>query len=373
MSSAEHGAKQSTKESTKELIWPLRIQEQGSFYVGGSYDNAADPSCMTGQMYVRYQIPVRAASAARRYPVVMVHGGGQQGTNFTGTPDGRPGWADYFLKKGWPVHVVDQPGRGKSPYIDSDYGPKSKMDIAGVEDRFTAVSRARKWPQSVLHTQWPGTGMRGDAVFDEFIASQYRGMDRPLQEKHSVRALIALLDRIGPAVLLTHSQSGPFGWCVADARPHLVKAVLAVEPNGPLFHDTEMPEGMVERPWGLSREPLTYDPPVSDPAEIDIVLQEKQDAQDLFRIWLQRKPARRLPRLAGIPILILTGEASYHAQYDHGLSRYLKQAGVANDHMRLERHGIRGNGHMMMLEKNNLEIAALMEKWLRRKLKKPLA
>jgi pimeloyl-ACP methyl ester carboxylesterase len=43
----------------------------------------------------------------------------------------------------------------------------------------------------------------------------------------------ALLDRIGPAIILTHSQSGPFGWLIADARPKLVKAVVAVEPAGP--------------------------------------------------------------------------------------------------------------------------------------------
>ena len=353
-----------------QSIWPLRIQEQGAFFVGGGYDDAGDPSRMSGQMYVRYQIPARTATSAPRYPVVMVHGGGQQGTNFTGTPDGRPGWADYFLKKGWPVYVVDQPGRGKSPYVERDYGPKGKPDIAYVENRFTAVAHAGAWPQAALHTQWPGTGVRGDPVFDQFMASQYKGMERPLQEKYSVRALIALLDRIGPAVLLTHSQSGPFGWCVADARPQLVNAILAVEPNGPLFHDTEAPAEQAERPWGLSREPLTFDPPVGDPSELDIVQQVKPDATDLFRIWLQRKPARRLPRLAGIPILILTGEASYHAQYDHGASRFLNQAGVKNDHVYLKDVGLRGNGHMMMLEKNNLEIAALMERWLRRRLRK---
>ena len=358
----------SNSRERKQSVWPLRIQEQGSFFVGGSYDETANPMYMTGQMYVRYQIPARPASSGGRYPVVMVHGGGQQGTNFTGTPDGRPGWADYFLKKGWPVYVIDQPGRGKSPYFERDYGPKAPPDIPQVEERFTAVAPAMKWPQAALHTQWPGSGVHGDPVFDQFMASQYKGMERSLQEKHSVRTLIALLDRIGPAVLLTHSQSGPYGWCVADARPHLVKAVLAVEPNGPLFHDTESPEERIERPWGLSREPLTFDPPLTDPGELDVVQQDFPDAPELFRIWLQREPARRLPRLAGIPILILTGEASYHAQYDHGASRFLTQAGVENEHVCLKDVGMHGNGHMMMLEKNNLDIATLMEKWLRRKL-----
>ena len=66
---------------------------QGAFFVGGEYrgDDAGLPNRMTGQMYVRYQIPVPKRGQQGRVPVVMIHGGGQQGTNFTGTPDGRPG------------------------------------------------------------------------------------------------------------------------------------------------------------------------------------------------------------------------------------------------------------------------------------------
>ena len=238
---------------------------------------------------------------------------------------------------------------------------KMRLDVPRIESHFTAVARSRLWPQAALHTQWPGAGVRGDPVFDEFVAGQYKGMETALQERHSVRALIALLDRIGPAVLLTHSQSGPYGWCVADARPQLVKGILAVEPNGPLFWDTEAAEPRMERPYGLSREPLTFDPPINSPAELRLVQQKEPDGEGLFPYWRQKRPARRLPRLAGIPILILTAEASYHAQYDHGASAFLRQAGVKNDHVRLVDAGIHGNGHMMMLEKNSAEIAGWLD------------
>jgi hypothetical protein len=73
---------------------------------------------------------------------------------------------------------------------------------------------------------------------------------------------------------------------------------------------------------------------------------------------------RRLPKLAGIPILILAAESSYHAAYDHCTAKYLEQAGVKNTYVRLEEVGIRGNGHMLMLEKNNLEIAAFIDQWV---------
>jgi pimeloyl-ACP methyl ester carboxylesterase len=354
---------------TTATVGPLHIADQGMFFVGGEYrgDDRDLPTHMSGQMYVRYQIPVARASHKNRYPVVMIHGAGQQGTNFSGTPDGRPGWADFFLARGWPTYVVDQPGRGRSPYLEPDYGPRTRLDVPHLESRFTAGQQAGLWPQAKMHSQWPDKGMRGAPAFDQFIAAQYKGMETPLQERYTVNALTALLDRIGPAVLLTHSQSGPMGWCAADARPQLVKAILAVEPNGPLFYDTE-DAGAITRAYGLSREPLTFDPPITDPSELKLVQQKTADGPGLFRCWAQRRPARKLSRLAGIPILIVTGEASYHAPYDHGASRFLRQAGVKNDHLRLEEAGIHGNGHMMMLEKNNLEIAALMEKWLRRRL-----
>jgi pimeloyl-ACP methyl ester carboxylesterase len=74
--------------------------------------------------------------------------------------------------------------------------------------------------------------------------------------------------------------------------------------------------------------------------------------------------AGRRPSPQGIPILIVTAEASYHAPYDHCTSCFLRQAGVEHDFVRLADIGIRGNGHMMMLEKNNLEIAGYLRQWL---------
>jgi hypothetical protein len=62
--------------------------------------------------------------------------------------------------------------------------------------------------------------------------------------------------------------------------------------------------------------------------------------------------------------MIVTAEASYHAPYDHCTSQYLTQAGVTNDFVPLASRGIHGNGHMMMLEKNNLEIAGMIADWI---------
>ena len=116
--------------------------------------------------------------------------------------------------------------------------------------------------------------------------------------------------------------------------------------------------------------PLTYDPPLKPGEELSFVRQDKPDAPDLVRGWLQAEPARKLPKLAKVPILIVVAEASYHAAYDHCTAAYLTQAGVRNTFVRLDDIGIRGNGHMMMLEKNSDEIAGVIEGWLKKTLAK---
>src|SRR5262249_11854718 len=90
---------------------PLVISRQGWFFVGGAIDASRPGSPTVGHMYVEFQVPQKAAHP---YPVVMIHGGSQTGTNFTGTPDGREGWAQYFLRRGYTVYVVDQVARGRA-------------------------------------------------------------------------------------------------------------------------------------------------------------------------------------------------------------------------------------------------------------------
>ena len=122
------------------------------------------------------------------------------------------------------------------------------------------------------------------------------------------------------------------------------------------------------KPFGLGLVPLTYDPPLKPGEELGFVRQDKPDAPDLVRGWLQAEPARKLPNLAKIPMLIVAAEASYHAAFDHCTAAYLAQAGVPVTFLRLEDAGIRGNGHMMMLEKNSDEIAGVLVDWLKKAL-----
>lgn len=351
---------------------PLVIARQGWFFAGGAIDTGRPGSPMVDHMYVEYQIP---RQVEHPFPVVMIHGGSQTGTNFTGTPDGREGWAQYFLRRGYAVYVVDQVARGRAAQWSQADGPVTAADMTRLEQRFVVPERYNLWPQAHLHTQWPGTGLPGDQSFDQFYASQFPSLvDFPLQQKLNRDAAVALLDRIGPAVLLVHSQSGAFAWPVADKRPGLVKAIIAVEPNGPPAHDVEFkgaPEWFADNPrlkaYGLGDVPLTYDPPVGT-AGLTFVREDSPQSPDAVRCWAQAEPARKLVNLQNTPIMIVTSEASYHAAYDHCTVRFLAQAGVKSTFVRLPEVGIYGNGHMMMLEKNSDAIARVIAEWLDRTL-----
>jgi pimeloyl-ACP methyl ester carboxylesterase len=350
---------------------PLVLAKSSYFFVGGRIDPAVEGSPTVGHMYVEYMIPQRLR---HRYPVVMVHGGSQTGTNFTGTPDGREGWAHYFVRRGYAVYVVDQVARGRAANWSQVQGPVAAANVERLTQRFVAPERFKMWPQAHLHTQWPGEGKPGDVSFDQFYASQFPSLTSfPKQQEINPPALVALFDKIGPAILLTHSQSGAFVWPVTDARPNLVKANIAVEPNGPPVHELEFkgaPDWFADSPrekvFGLGEVPIIYDPPFAGGTKLNFVRQEKSDGPDLARCWLQKEPVRKLPNIAKVPLLIVTSEASYHAGYDHCTSAYLNQAGVKHTFIRLGDRGIHGNGHMMMLEKNNQAIARVMAEWVER-------
>jgi pimeloyl-ACP methyl ester carboxylesterase len=343
---------------------------RGYFYVGGHYAGEGDKEVMQGQIYVEVLAP---KTVRRPFPLVLIHGAAQTATNWMGTPDGRKGWADYFVEQGYIVYMIDQPSRARSAWHPSD-GATRMFAPQREEFQFTASEILGNWPQAKKHTQWPGDGpgkgRKGDPIFDAFYATQVETLiSNEETQARNQAAAAALLDRIGPAIILTHSQSGPFGWLIADARPQLVKAILAVEPSGPPFENTINATGNA-RAYGVSDIPITYDPPIKNTSQLLLERQAQPDGPDLFACWTQTAPAplHRLINLANIPVLIVTAEASYHAVYDHCTAKYLSQAGVKVDFVRLEDRGITGNGHMVMLEKNNLDIAGLIDAWVQQNL-----
>src|SRR5215813_7902939 len=348
------------------------LAKQGYFFVGGKYFDTPGGKVMAGHVYVEYLIPKERKHAI---PLVMIAGGAMSGANFTGTPDGRDGWAQYFVARGYAVYLVDQVGRGRSPYVESVYGKSNLNTSKFLMGRFVAIARYKLWPQARLHTQWPGTAEPGDPIYDQMQAQELPDIaNAPLREHLNRDAGVALFDKIGPAVLFTHSQSGAYGWAIADARPGLVKAIVGIEAGMRPFRNVEFVgapdyfrDGPVDKVWGIGNLPVAFAPQVSDPSELAFVKQEKPDAPDLVACILQKEPARQLVNLESIPILILTSEAGFHATSDHCNSLFLKQAGVDYDFIRLPDIGIHGNSHYLMLEKNSMQIAGVVADWLARR------
>lgn len=347
------------------------IARQGHFYVGGHYAGEPGKETMDGAMYVEVWVP----KTVRHYPMVFITGGGGQGAySLLQTPDGRPGWAYDFVNQGYTVYMMDYPGQGRSafnPDLDGKLNPPRSGPL--MEEVWSGgrppSSPQGSWPQYKKYAQWPSDspykGKMGDPVFDYFGKTELPAVVNPNQEQKTVDALVQLLDLIGqPVILMINSGSGAYGWVVADERPKLVKGILAVEPVAPPVENAERGATGSGRLWGLTNLPVHYDPPIHEASELQPVRQEKPDAPDLLPCWVQKEPAHKLVNLQAIPVLNISGEASYHRPYAHCVAKWLNQAGVKTDYVRLEDAGLPGNGHQMMSEKNSASIAKFMQGWL---------
>ena len=135
----------------------------------------------------------------------------------------------------------------------------------------------------------------GRPGFRAFYATQVESLTDAVETQTLMQtAGAALLDKIGPAIVLTHSQAGSFGWLLADVRPKLVKGIVAVEPAGPPLESAVFAEGKA-RPWGLTDIPLTYDPPANAADDIKGIREAMVDGPGLgYVCWKQADPPRRL-------------------------------------------------------------------------------
>ncbi len=342
----------------------LVTSRRGFFWVGLERATHAAGTTLRGPMYVQWESP---AEARHPYPFVLIHGGGGQGTDYLGTPDGRPGWATHLVQEGYTVYVVDRPGHGRAAFHPDLLGamtPPFTYEFAHWLF-MPPPEGPSSHPASHLHTEWPGSGHE-DWVADQLIAGT-----GPMMADFSVSHALErsrgaeLLDRIGPAIVLTHSAGGPAGWQIADARPELVKALVAIETMGPPF--LQRPEMGLSLDWGLSAAPLTFDPPVSDASELELVVRELPEP-GRPPMTLQADPPRRLANLSQMPIAVVAAEASPFIHFDDHTVEFLKQAGCDVERVRLADHGVHGNGHGMMMERNNREALQVILDWLGRRL-----
>jgi len=324
----------------------MLIEEQGSFLVGGTV--IADPGTFdpynptpAGQTfrgdhaYVFYQIPAKA----REFPLVMWHGFGQFSKTWETTPDGREGFQNIFLRRRFPVYLIDQPRRGDA----------GRSTVAATitptpdEQQWFGTFRIGIWPDYFEGVQFS----RDTAALNQYFRSMTPSTG-PIDMEVMSDAVSTLFDRIGPAILVTHSHSGGMGWLTAVKNQN-VRAIASYEPgSGFLF-----PEGEVPLPMPSSGGPLeAVAVPMSEfmrLTEIPIVIYYGDNIPD--------EPTAN-PGQDGWRVRLAMARLWRDAVNRHGGDVTL---------VHLPEMGIRGNTHFPFSDLNNLQIADLLSDFLEEK------
>jgi pimeloyl-ACP methyl ester carboxylesterase len=307
---------------------PLHIARQGSLEAGGRVidcptNDGGDPSSkrfppghvVVDNVYATYQYPVAQRSP---YPILFNSGGGHTARVYDTTPDGREGWLTLFLREGFATYGVDRVNTGRSGTdickINAvRLGRAAVSELPAInryafESSWVTFRWGPRFGEPYPDTQFPTAAV--DTYYPQTV-STYRDPD---ETRKTVTALAALIDKVGPAVLQTWSSSGLLGYLTAAERPELVKGILAVETSVDAF---------------------------------------------------DRIPRDKLSALARVPILIVIGDrAEDRVKSSRAFEKTFKAAGGDITIDVLPEAGIKGNGHTLMLEKNNKEIMLRMIAWL---------
>jgi pimeloyl-ACP methyl ester carboxylesterase len=320
----------------------LVIVEQGNFSAGGaviSSDGEFDPKVpwfvpQGGQTRhgdhagVFYQVP----AAANAYAMVFLHGYGQSRRSWQMTADGREGFSTIFLRQGYSVYLVDQPGRGEAGQTTAS----AEINAAPDDQTWFTQFRIGLYPEYNAGVQFP----RDAESLDQFFRMMTPDTGR-VSEDAVVSAMSAVFDKSGQGILFTHSAGGSPGWRTAMQNDR-VKAVVAIEPAGFAFPEGETPENM--------------------PGGAGIPLEE-------------------FLKLTKIPIIVYFGdyipdeetEAFSQNFWRNVLETARQWARVVNRHggdvtiVHLPEIGVNGNTHFIMSDLNNQEIAGHISAWLDKK------
>lgn len=306
---------------------PLQLAQMGSFHVGGrdvtisgqpvrevvftpgGVPARVDPNgtFSVEHAYVQYFIPSYRRSLV---PLLMMHGGGLTGVTYETTPDGREGWLNYFVRRGWSVYNADAVERGRAGWAQTFEGAPVFLAKHDAYERFRIGAGPGTYArQEVL----PGSQFPVEA-YDSFvkqIVPRWTTTDNAI-----VAAYVAMIDRVCPCVLLAHSQAGQFVFRAAESRPDKVRAIVTVEPAG-----------------------------FGEPANVE--------------------------KLKAVPVLAVYGDyidqdARWPTIKGNGLRYFDAIRAIGGDVsvIDLPQIGINGNSHMLMMDKNNADIAGVINRWL---------
>lgn len=335
--------------SAAAMPHPVTIEGQGSFFAGGKVITASgvykdeEPLNFNGETlhgdaaYVFWQKPVKAKKNA----LVFLHGFGQSGKTWETTPDGRDGFQNIFLAKGYKTYIVDEPRRGRA-------------GNSTVPAELKAIPQDQLWYDNFRIGQWPNYYDNVAFPRDEASRIQFLQQITPDTGKFDTKlvadAMTAVMERAGEGILITHSAGGGPGWLTA-AHSDKVKGVIALEPGTFPFPKGELPK----------TETTTSPFPASGMEVSD------EDFQKLLKI----------PMVVYFGDNIITGDKpDKHWGLDNWRVRLnlakkweavMKKYGGDVQIVVLPEIGIKGNTHFLMADLNNREVANVMEKWMKAK------
>jgi pimeloyl-ACP methyl ester carboxylesterase len=329
------GAEAQALEDVQTPVTPLVLKAQGSFFVGG--EKADQTAVELGdlgpaghiavhQMYVRFMVP---QDGAGNVPVVMVHGATLTGKSWETTPDGRMGWDEYFVRKGHPVYVPDQVGRGRSGFNQAVFNNvRAGKAPPADQPALFRFSDEVVWPNFRFGVK-PGEPYSDSqfpvAAVDELSKQAVPDVSRLLPTPNpTFKALSDLATRLKGAVLMGHSQSGSFPLEVSLLTPTVTKGLVLVEPG-------RCPEYTAEQVARLATVPIL------------VVFGDHRDTA------------------TGLPTLP-TWQQRFEAC--EALIARVKAAGGDAQMLNPPDRGIRGNSHMIMQDRNHLQIADLILQWI---------
>jgi len=308
---------------------PIALRDVGSFHVGGRLIEVTgqpikevlftpggvpakvDPNgkYQVEQMYAQYFLQQNPKG---KLPLLMWHGGGLTGVTYETKPDGNPGWFNYFLRRGWDIYLSDAMERGRSGWTDKFKGDPVFLPLGDPWERFRLGPLGSWNDEKAKRVTYPGVQFPTEA-YEQFMK---QGVPRWVTtDDQIIAAYIELVDKVCPCVVLVHSQAGSFGFKVAEARPDKIKALVLAEPSA---------TGNKDKVAALKNIPMA------------IVYGD--NAKDHPR-W--GKIRQNVVDYAGL----------------------IKAAGGSVDVIDLPDVGIKGNTHMMMMDKNSDQVAEVIQKW----------
>ena len=314
---------------------PLVLQSRGSFFVGGESVEQTDQQVAFGghvtinQMYVEFMVPPEEESG--QPPVIMVHGATLTGKTYDTTPDGRMGWYEYFVRQGHATYIVDQIARGRSGFDSAIYNDvRTGLAQPDAQPRIGRLTDEVNWTNfrfgPAVGEVWPDTQFPIDALDQLSTQAVPQITEPPVLASYDLnyQALSSLVEDLGGAVILGHSQSGAFPVRTALLDPSAVMGAIMVEPGS-----------------------------------------------------CGEYAAAELEALADVPILVIFGDHigdvptgipgfDWQVSFD-GCASFVAAVNDAGGNaamLDLPGTGIPGNSHMPMQDRNNIEIADLILTWI---------